>query len=231
MWYKNRNLVNSRRKLRTVIHSDPIAAARRLKELNLSIDVLCNAATAAYQAWSNCTDLDPKMYPGLTMYAVAIRHLRMHLLPQKWTATDDGNFALTVSPNGSMAISVATGDEATGIADMSPTTQSSKGPRTIEALAANNAQLGFELTFPDGWDPPMYDPTKLSSRATWVLLIHRDEASVRAELSHPLGIDEYRCLSGWRERILLPSIDVDPLHEVEIDDRRRTIEVPVQRKA
>jgi hypothetical protein len=216
--------------LRTIIHSDPMAVARRLRELNLSIDVLRNSVTAAYQAWSNCTDLDPKMYPGLTMYAVAVRHLRMHLLPQKWTVNDDG-ISLTVSPDGSMAISVATGDEATGIAKMSPTTQSSKGPRTIEAVAANNAQLGFELTFPDGWDPPMIDPARLGDFATWVLLIHRDQESVRAELSHPLGIDEYGCLSGWRERILLPSMAVDPLHDVETDDLQRTIDVPVQRKA
>ncbi len=216
--------------MKTIVHSDSIAIARRLRELGLSADVLLNAVTASYQAWSNCTELDPRMYPGLTMWAMAIRHLRMGLLPQ-WKANDEGNFPLTVSPDGSVAISVATADEATGIVGQTPATQSSKGPRTMEAVAANNAQLGFELTFPDGWMPPMYDATKFGDCATWLLLIHRGETVVRSELSHPLGFDEYKRVSGWKERIILPTIDIAPLRDVETDDLQQEIEVPVQRRA
>lgn len=216
--------------MRTIVHSDPIAVARRLAELGLTADVLLNAVTASYQARSNCTELDPKMYAGLTMWATAIRHLRMGLLP-RWKANDEGNYPLTVSPDGAMAISVATSDEATGIADKTPATQSSKGPRTMEAVAANNAQLGFELVYPDGWALPMYDGERFGDCATWLLLIHCGDTTVRAELSHPLGFDEYKRVSGWKERILLPSIDLDPLREVESDDRQQVIEVPVQRRA
>jgi hypothetical protein len=216
--------------MRTIVHSDPIAVARRLKELDLTTDVLLNAVTASHQARSNCTELDPKMFPGLTMWATAIRHLRMGLLP-RWKVNDEGNYPLTVSPDGSVAISVATADEATGVAGRSPATQSSKGPRTMEAVAANNVQLGFELIYPDGWALPMYDGQRFGDCATWLLLIHSDNSTLRAELSLPLGVDEYRRVSDWQERILLPSIDVDPLREVETDDRQRPIEVPVQRRA
>jgi hypothetical protein len=216
--------------MQTIVHSEPIGVARRLRELGLTADVLLNAVAASYQAWSNCTDLDPKMYPGITMWATAVRHLRMGLLP-RWKANDEGNFPLTVSPDGSVAISVATADEATGFADKTPATQSSKGPRTMEAVAANNAQMGFELTFPDGWIPPMYDAAKFGDCATWLLLIHRDETVVRAELSHPLSFDEYKRVSGWKERIILPTIDLTPLRDVETDDQQQMIEVPVQRRA
>jgi len=216
--------------MQTIIHSDPIAAARRLQDLDLTAGVLLNAVTASYQARSNCTELDPKMFPGLTMWATAIRHLRMGLLP-RWTVNDEGNYPLTVSPDGSVAISVATADEATGVANRSPATQSSKGPRTMEAVAANNAQLGFELVYPDGWALPAYDGGRFGDCATWLLLIHCDETTVRAELSLPLGVDEFRRVSGWKERILLPNIDIDPLRDVESDDRQQPIEVPVQRRA
>lgn len=212
-----------------IIHSDHFAVARRLRELGLTLDVLLNAVTAAYQAWSNCTDLDPKMYPGLTVWAVAIRHLRMGLLP-KWEAKDDGNFSITVSPDGQTAITVATGDDGTGIPDRIPTTQSSKGPRTMEAVAANNKQMGLDLVFPDGWIPPLYDPAKFGDCATWLLLIHRDDTAVRAELSHPLGFDDNKRVSGWKERILLPSVDVAPLEELDLEEREQALDVPVRRK-
>lgn len=214
----------------TIIHSDPLAVARRLRDLGLTTDILINAVRAAYQAWSNCTDLDPKMYPGLTVWAVAIRHLRMGLLPQQWQARDDGNFSVTVSPDGQVAITVATGDDRTGIADRIPTTQSSKGPRTMEAVAANNKQMGLDLVFPDGWIPPLYDPAKFGDCATWLLLIHRDDLAVRAELSHPLGFDDYKRVSGWKERILLPSVDVAPVEEFEFEQLEEPVDVPVRRK-
>lgn len=115
---------------------------------------------------------------------------------------DDGNFSLTVSPDGQIAIAIATGDEGTGIFDQIPITQSSKGPRTMEAVATNNKQLGLELVFPDGWIPPLYDPMKFGDCATWLLLIHREDTEIRAELSHPMGFDDNKRLSGWKERII-----------------------------
>ena len=216
--------------MQTIVYSDPIAVVRRLREMDLTVDVLLNAVTASYQARSNCTELDPKMFPGLTMWATAVRHLRMGLLP-RWKVNDDGNYPLTLSPDGSTAISVATADDATGIANRSPATQSSKGPRTMEAVAANNAQLGLDLVYPENWVLPTYDGGRLGDCATWLLLIHCDKTEVRAELSLPLGIDEYRRVSGWKERILLPRIDIDPLRELETDDRQQPIDIPVQRRA
>jgi hypothetical protein len=38
-------------------------------------------------------------------------------------------------------------------------------------------------------------------------------------------------VSGWKERIILPTIDIAPLRDVETDDLQQEIEVPVQRRA
>ena len=214
----------------TIIHSDTFSVARRLDELGLSHDVLVNAVAAGYQARSNCMDVDPKMFRGLTMWAVTTRHLRLRLLPN-WRQKDDANLSLIVSPDERIAIGVATGDEGTGIPDLIPSTKSSKGPRTIDAVATNNRQLELEFTFPDGWTPSFPSVTKHGDCATWLLLIHCDASSVRAELSHPLSFDDYKRVNGWRERILLPSINIEPLDEIELDDDTLPIDVPVRRKA
>ena len=216
--------------MKPIIHSEMMAVVRRLDQLGLTYDVLANAVAAGYQASSNCTDLDPRNFPGITMWAVTTRHLRMALLPKNWKATNNANFSLTVSSDGKIAIAVATGDEATGIAEMVPTTQSSKGPRTVEAVAANNKQSGFKFTYPDGWKPSLRVPANFDGYATWILLIHRAQTAVRAELSYPLDLDENQRVSGWRERILLPSISIDPLDRTEFERREQPIDVPVRRK-
>ena len=181
----------------TIVHSDTLSAAQRLSELGLSYDVLSNAVTAGYQARSNCTPVDPKMFAGLTMWAVTTRHLRLGLLPE-WRQEDDANFSLIVSPDGHTAIAVATGDEGTGIVELDPSTQYSKGPRTIEAVAENSRQLSIEFTFPDGSAPSIPALNTHGERATWLLLIHCGVASVRAELSHPVSYDDDMRVSGWR---------------------------------
>ena len=216
--------------MNSIVYSDTVAVAQRLQDLGVTRDVLMNAVTAAYQASSNCSDLDPKMYRGLTMWAVTNRHLRMALLPE-WEARDDGNFSLTVSPDGRIAIAVATGNDGTGIADLVPLTQSSKGPRTAEAVAANREQLGFQFTFPDGQTPqPLCDPANIGTRATWVLLIRQADTTVRAELSLPMSFDTKGRVSGWSERILLPTINFAPLDAIELDDHEIFIDVPVRRR-
>ena len=215
----------------TVVHSDEPAVTNRLRELGLTQEVLMNAVKAAYQAWSNCTDFDPSMYRGLTIWAVAVRHLRFGLVPEKWQAKNDANYSITISPDGRIAIAVATGDEETGIAQGFPTTQSSKGPRTMDALAANNRQLGFEFRFPGGSAPPLLDPARFGECATWLLLIHRGSKQLRAELSHPIGFDNNLRVSGWKERLLLPPIDIEQLTVFQPEERKQPIDVPVRRKA
>ena len=212
----------------TKVYSDTVAVVRRLKELGLTHDVLANAVTAAYQKSSNCTSLHPKVYRGFTLWAETIGNLRA-LLPE-WQAKGDGNYDVTVSPNGQIAIVVATGDSGTGVTNLVPTTQSSKGPRTVAAVAANQNQLRFQFAFPDAWIPPLIDPAKIGSRATWILLIHQADAAMRAELSLPLRFDAKNRVSGWSERILLSLVDYATLGEIKLNERDQLIDVPVRRR-
>jgi len=217
--------------METIVHADLYNIVKRLDELGLRLDLLTNPINAAYQAWTNCSAFDPRMFPGLTFWAVAIRHLRFGVMPLNWTANDDGNYSLTVSPDGSVAIAVATGDEFTGLANQVPCTRSRKGPMTATALATNNRQLGLELVFPDGMEPPLLNPGRFGDHATWFLLIHREETVIRRELSLPLGFTDDQRVSGWKERILLPDIDLGPLDDMVLPDDDLEIDVPVSKRS
>lgn len=217
--------------MKTVVHTELFDVADRLRELGLRVDLLTNPVHAAYQAWSNCSVFDPRMYAGLTFWAVAIRHLRFGLVPLEWTTNDEGNYSLTISPDGSVAIAVATGDEFTGIPDEVPSTQSKKGPKTVAAVAANNRQLGLELEFPEGMEPPLLDPRKFGDYATWLLLMHREENVIRRELSLPLGFADDQKVSGWKERIILPEIGLDSLDDIKVPDDDLDFDVSVVRRS
>ena len=213
--------------MKTIIVSDKFAVARRLEDFGLGVDNLLVAVRAGFTAWESCTELDPRMFPGLSMFAVAVRHLRMELAKKGWTKCDDGNYSLTIAGDKSVAIGVSLGDGATGLPELSPSTKSPKGTRTMDALVVNNLQLGFDFEIPDGYRPRAIK----ESYVTWLLLMHRTEDKVFSELSHPLDFDEKKRVNVWRERIILPSIDIAPIDQFDIGtDDGVTIDVSVRRR-
>jgi hypothetical protein len=214
------------------VHVDQFDVADCLRSLGLDVGILLDAVRAGYHAWDSCTGLDPKMFPGQAMWAVTVRRLRQLLVPKGWSCCDDGNYPLVLSPTREVAVSVATGNEGTGLKNSMPTTQSPKGPRTIDAVVVNNAQLGLELPFPDGYQPRERGVDENPTYTTWLLLIHRvgDGAEIRAELSHPLSFDENQHVAGWRERIILPTVEFEP-DGFELDqDEESDIEISVRRR-
>jgi hypothetical protein len=124
---------------------------------------------------------------------------------------------------------VSTGDEYTGLTDLTPSTQSSKGPRTVNVVEGNALQI------------PLFD---LRSRPeivkqgeeslTWILLFHRDKASneVRFELSCPVKMNEDGQIDTWAERIILPAIPFGGDNVEVRSDVPKTpqIDVKVERK-
>jgi len=127
--------------------------------------------------------------------------VREYLLPRGWNRLDEGNLPLTVNGAGTLAIIVATGNEHTGRKEGNPSTRSSKGPRTAEAIANNRlmntlfGDIRKVITKPEG-------------RLTFMLLFYRDEETeeVRCELSSPLKINEDDGrIEEWTERIILRS--------------------------
>lgn len=214
--------------MNTILHTEQFAASSRIHDLGLETSDLREAVKAAYVARSNCTELDPPYFAGMTTHAVAVRQLRLQLIPKGWVPTDEGNYSRVISPDGDIAIGVATGDEFTGMASQAPATKSPKGARTFEVVAANARQLGFEILFPEGFALP---EIKNADCTTWLLLMRVVGNEIQSELSHPMNIDDGRRICEWRERILLPSLDFDPTDQLTLDtDEGVDFDVPVSRR-
>jgi hypothetical protein len=134
-----------------------------------------------------------------------VRALRETLLPRGWLRCNDDNFPLTVHPSRQFAIQIATGDEGTGIAGATPSTKQSKGPKTAEAISANQVQLNLF--------PALQVPEPEATQLTWILLIHRCPKEVRCELSLPVSIGSHGRVDWWRERFILGAVPTDEQYE------------------
>lgn len=213
-----------------VVRREPGDARSRLAELGLEEEPLKDAVRRGQLAFLNCTPNHPPPFPGMSAWAETVCALREYLIPAGWQRSNDHNYALSIDPVDQIAIAVATGNEGTGLADATPSTNARKGPSTLEAIAVN--QLRF--SFMD--EPPVQAKPRSGGRsnprATWILLIHRASNEVRCELSLPISIGEDGHIDAWRERILLGSIPLDgdlaqavptppPLPDITIDVKRR----------
>jgi hypothetical protein len=180
-------------------------------------------------AFLSCTPNHPPPFPGMSAWAETVCALREYLIPIGWQRLNDNNYALSVDPAGQVAIAVATGNDGTGQAEATPSTNARKGPSTSGAIAAN--QLRF--SFMDERVPQRGSAAGAGrGRETWILLIHRTTDEVRCELSLPISIGEDGHIDAWRERILLGSTPLDgdlgevvptppPLPDITIDVKRR----------
>lgn len=202
----------------------------RLTKLGLEEARLAEIVRRGYIAFASCTPNDPPLFAGFSAWAAMVRGLREYLLPE-WERSDENNYSLVISPAGDVAIAVATGDDATGRQEAIPTTKSSKGPSTVEAVTSNQMQLELPYVF-----PPVAAPTRPAGldekRMTWILLVHRAQGEVRCELSLPTSMGNDGRVDGWRERIILGAIPTDPevidvtpppppLTDITIDVKRR----------
>ena len=182
------------------IYSDPWDVSRRLAELGLKEELLKPPVERGFGAWASCTANHPPIFGGLSAWAETVCGLREELAPLGWERLNESNFPLVVNQSGTLAISVATGDEETGRKDDSPCTSSAKGPRTAHAILGNQRQ--GEL-FPEML--PSDEIVSMTGRATWILLMYRDKDSleVRCELSRPIQMNPDGYVDGWAERIIL----------------------------
>jgi hypothetical protein len=205
-----------------------VDAQRRLAELGVEGDALLEAAQRGLAAAESFTSNHPSIAPGFMAWAETICALREALLPKNWERVDDGNLPLTVNASGTVAITVATGDEETGREAGNPCTKSKKGPRVASAVAANQMQL-----FPV---PVNLANTPATGRVTWLLLIHRDYGAreLRAELSRPIAMGDDDRVDGWAERILLGAVPFDdtiPFEPTPNVPQGPDIDVEIKRRA
>jgi hypothetical protein len=186
-----------------VVLSDSHDVHTRLSELGLTEEVLLEAARSWHLAWTNFTIDHPPAGVGISAWTESFGVLRRQLASSGWQRSDRANYSLIVSPDGTVAINVASGDSGTGLVGCTPSNKARRGVSTADAVSANRQQLELDLPVPDlphtrGEDGPM----------TWFLLLYRSDTEIRAELSLPAGISDGR-VTRWQERIILSSISLD----------------------
>ena len=205
-----------------VVYSDQLDISCALTGLDLTEGLLLGAVVHGYSARANCTANHPPLFQSLVPWGETVKALREQLAPTGWIRDDEKNYSRVIHPNGCLAIAVATGDEATGIASSIPTTSSPKGSSTADALRVNQSQA---------WLPGMEPEAEKNQPTTWILLVHYAHNEIRCELSLPVKLGRDGRISEWRERILLKSIPLDS-EPIEIVPSTQTdIDVVIQRKA
>jgi hypothetical protein len=190
-------------------------AVDRLADLGLTAEIVDFALRGADAEARLYTPLDPPNMAGMARYARTVRLLRERLLPLGWTYDNPRNLARTVSPDRRVAIIATLGDAATGVAHVPPSTQYQKGIATVEAVSRNFVQLTLPIDLGD--EDPVTDDDL--GTTTWILLYHLTDAEIRAELSLPDStVDGY--IDTWVERIILPSVPLEPSVAVDVPTRR-----------
>src|SRR5690554_5229579 len=113
-----------------LVHVASSEVVSRLTQLGLRESQLAEVVKRGYLTFASRSPNDPPLYPGFSAWAMMVRALREYLLAEGWERSDENNYSLVINPPGTVAIAVATGDDATGCADAQPATKCSKGPRT-----------------------------------------------------------------------------------------------------
>lgn len=214
--------------MQTLLHTDTVSA---LQNLGVTEEVLVEAARQGYLARANCTPNHPPLFPSFVAWGEAVKALRDGLAPMGWVRSNERNWPRAIHPDGHLAITVATGNEATGRAETTPATTSSKGPSTVEALEINRLQAWLPGLEPEALEAEI-NSVEDNRPSTWLLLVHHAKNEIRSELSLPLDVNTEGRVSVWRERILLKPIPIGP-EPVEVLPPPSTpdIDVTVRRKA
>jgi len=187
------------------IYFEPWDVNRRLADLGLNRKIVTDAVQRGFAAWAACTANHPVSFPGLAGWAETVCALGDFLAPLGWSRIDETGQPLVINSKRTLALTVATGDENTGLrSNVDPCTRSSKGPRTVQAVQRN------------AWLFPEMEQDEIASREsqerdTWLLLMHRDLGAqeVRCELSRPISIDQEGHIDQWSERIILEPTSFD----------------------
>lgn len=211
------------------IRQGRIAVMNALAELGLRPEYLSDALLAGELARDSCTANDPRSAGGFFAWSRSVRSLREILAHLGWFRDDDA-ISTVVSPDGSIAIDVVTGNDDTGQthAGATPNTKYPKGPATERAVNSNQHSLLDLLE----WEEGAVEQTAGATRQTWMLLRKRvGDDLLLAELSLPESMTEQGYVERWSVRIIL-DIDIGPALAVQEGNSsgEPPIDVPVRRR-
>lgn len=200
----------------------------RLAALGLDVRSLDRVIRAGELARDNATDHDPKVAAGWDAYRMRVRTLRDELVPHGWKKATQFGVELVCSPDGSCTVITRGGDG--GVGDDKMFSQPDPQPKRKLGDGARGAIAASLALNPDWLNVDADDQTRTSDM--WMLLVHRDKDRVRSELSLPTGVTPEGDVLGWRERIILPEIDLsnEPVPARPVEELNEADDVPVTRK-
>lgn len=207
--------------------SQPLPDRLASKNL-LPFEVLTGAMTAGQQALAACTLDRPPMARGVHVWGTIIEALRQLGRHHGWERSD-GKLATVISPDGLVQITVATGDEATGVDSATPRTKYPRGAASIEAIEDNQFTLFPELV------PIKRRVTAKPGVLTWLLLHRRMKDTVRWEISLPKTVDAEGMILSWQDRIIFDPLQFDAIDDallsgVDLDEAAEQFDPIVTRK-
>lgn len=212
---------------------EPADVISRLADIHPSLDeqLLLEANARGYEARLEATPAHAPTAAGTLHWHAFVAALRTELRHRDWTIKNHKNCPFIVSPDKAIMLLVMTGDVDTGKQFGNPTNQADKGTVLGEAVEHNQQYELFENTAVTALERGN------SGTQLWVLLYHVERGGVndreiRTELSLPSKFGKKKILD-WSERIILNSIPLDPL--VNVDEPAplaptEPIDVPVERK-
>jgi hypothetical protein len=208
---------------------DPLDVHARLAQLGLKKNELTGSLRAGASALALCYNTNhPPVFGGFSFWAESVKALRDFKHEDGWMKSDARNYSTVVSPDRTMQIAIARGDEWTGREDAPdgrPSTQHRKGTATQLAVEANHQLSLFDellaplRELPDG------------AIVTWVLLHYLKGHRIKCELSHPTIINSSGFVEAWAERIILADEELDPAKMALPDEPPVAAEVLVRRRA
>ena len=210
------------------IHTTHLDANTRLYQLaELNIDIFSEVSKAGHRAFLSCPPYAPPTTAGTNAWSETVISLRQQVLRLKtWRYDNPSNLPLTINDKHKISITVSSGDDATGVPHLTPTTKSYKGVKTEEMVQANK-QFDF---FPDHISEHIQLRPKTLKYPNWVLLIFATPVQIRSELSYPSEISNGK-ISKWQERILLPTIDTnDKIEDQSPSDLGPILDFEVMRR-
>lgn len=212
---------------------EPMEVLSRLQELDptLDEDVLLEANMRGYEARLEATPIHAPTAAGTFHWHSFVPALHEALIQRGWTRSDYKNCPLIVSPDKSVMILIMTGNADTGRQFGNPANQADKGAVLDQAVQRNQQYELFEN------DAVSALKRGESGTQLWVLLYHVErgrghDKEIRTELSLPSSFGKKK-IAGWKERIILRSILVEPGSPVVSPvplAPTEPIDVPVERR-
>ena len=198
----------------TLVRKDENAKQRLAELSGLTLDVFEEALFSGHSGSARSTASHAKNAAGTYRWHETLAALRSALTSQQWEQRDEKNAPRIVSPDGKIALMVATGNAKTGTKD-NPSNATSKGIMTQLDVWNNDESQQMVIE----------EIAKLissTSPKTWMLLYFYSERynHIRAELSQPTQM-QGGFVTKWEERIILPTIELgtaDMLSDAQPDE-------------